>query len=300
MPSINQAQLITKHIGLPVWSLILAATLWGIFWYPLRLFNDQGLSGLWASLFMYIGTLAVGGPWLVKYRHAFVRSPLLLLGIALTSGWTNIAFTLAVIEGPVLRAILLFYLSPVWATLMAWLFLKESHGLRVWLVLAIAMTGAIIMLWEAHLGYPWPQSGADVLALSAGIAFAMVNILTRYTGFIPLQAKTTAAWLGGIGVAGVVIVAIQVPLQVLDNTIISYAVLYGAIGMVLMTITVQYGVTRLPVHRSSVILLFEVVVGAISAYLLANEILYLREWLGGALVLIAGYLSIPTEKDKSC
>jgi drug/metabolite transporter (DMT)-like permease len=54
---------------------------------------------------------------------------------------------------------------------------------------------------------------------------------------------------------------------------------------------VLYGVTRMPVHRSAVILLFELVVGAVSALLLTDEVVLLREWIGGAMIVSAAYLA---------
>jgi drug/metabolite transporter (DMT)-like permease len=58
-----------------------------------------------------------------------------------------------------------------------------------------------------------------------------------------------------------------------------------------MTLTVIYGVSHMPLHRSAVILLFELVVGAISAMLLTDEQVQTQEWLGGALILVAAYLA---------
>jgi drug/metabolite transporter (DMT)-like permease len=43
------------------------------------------------------------------------------------------------------------------------------------------------------------------------------------------------------------------------------------------------------VQRSSVILLFEIVAGAVSAAWLAGEGLNWREWVGGLLIIVAGY-----------
>jgi drug/metabolite transporter (DMT)-like permease len=40
-----------------------------------------------------------------------------------------------------------------------------------------------------------------------------------------------------------------------------------------------------------VILLFELVVGAVSSLLLTDEQVLLQEWLGGALILVAAYLA---------
>jgi len=58
-----------------------------------------------------------------------------------------------------------------------------------------------------------------------------------------------------------------------------------------MTLAVQYGVTRLPLHRSAVILLFELVAGTVSSILLANELLSVREVVGGGLIVLAAWWS---------
>jgi drug/metabolite transporter (DMT)-like permease len=58
-----------------------------------------------------------------------------------------------------------------------------------------------------------------------------------------------------------------------------------------MTFTVLYGVTRMPVHRSAVILLFELVIGAVSSLLLTDEVVLPREWLGGSMIIAAAWLA---------
>jgi drug/metabolite transporter (DMT)-like permease len=46
----------------------------------------------------------------------------------------------------------------------------------------------------------------------------------------------------------------------------------------------------MPVHRSAVILLFELVVGAVSSLYLTDEVILLREWIGGSMIIIAACL----------
>ena len=72
-----------------------------------------------------------------------------------------------------------------------------------------------------------------------------------------------------------------------DETIRSAAL--GWFGIVIMTLATQYGVTHMPVHRSAVIMLFELVAGAVSAGLLTEEVVHPLEWLGGALIIAAAY-----------
>ena len=46
----------------------------------------------------------------------------------------------------------------------------------------------------------------------------------------------------------------------------------------------------MPAHRSAVILLFELVAGAVSAQLLTNEVVHPQEWVGGGLIIAAAWL----------
>jgi drug/metabolite transporter (DMT)-like permease len=272
-------------------SLLFAATLWGIFWFPLRWLEDLGLQGLWITFFIYCGTLVFCLPIIIRYHREFIRTPLLLLLIALSSGWCNTAFILAVLEGEVVRVILLFYLSPVWATLLARLVLKEELTSMAYWLLCIAVAGAMLMLWSPDVGYPWPASRADWLGLSSGFAFALMNLFVHMSGATKIQVKTVAAWLGVILVAGMVLLLrgeVIITTQLLP---VVYALLIGVTIMGAMTWAVIYGVTHLPVHRSAIILLFEVVVATISTYLLTDERMSLREWLGGLAVIAAAYFS---------
>ncbi len=275
---------------LPVLGLLTAATLWGVFWYPLRLLEAQGLSGLWSSLFLYAGT-AAAWPFLLRGRMGeWRRAPLWLLLVALGSGWTNIAFVLAMLEGEVMRVLLLFYLSPLWATVLGWLFLHERIDGATLGILALAVAGAVIMLWNPALGLPWPASRADWLALSSGFAFAALNTVLRHLQGISVQVKTVAGWLGVVVMAGILLLAGQEALAA-GLPAVEAALGLGATFLVLMTLSVVYGVTHMPVQRSAVILLFEIVAGAVSSMWLTDETLSPAEWFGGALVILAAWLS---------
>jgi drug/metabolite transporter (DMT)-like permease len=68
-------------------------------------------------------------------------------------------------------------------------------------------------------------------------------------------------------------------------------VVLGLGGILIMTVLVQYGVTHMPVHRSAVLALIELVAGAVSQQLLTDEVVSAREWAGGALILAGAWLS---------
>ena len=107
------------------------------------------------------------------------------------------------------------------------------------------------------------------------------------------------AWLGVVLVAGAWILAANQPVPVVSYPVWAGAVLLGWFGFLIMTVTVIYGVTHMPLHRSAVILLFELVVGAVSALLLTDEQVLPREWLGGGLILMAAYLTAHAQVGES-
>jgi len=283
---------------LPVISLLLSASLWGLFWIPLRWLELQGLAGVWITFLIYCGTLVYAIPILALHYRSLVRQPWLLVLIGLSSGWTNIAFILAVLEGEVVRIVLLFYLSPIWATLLARLVLKEHMTIKSYWLLLMAIAGAMLMLWSPKTGYPWPQSRADWYGLSSGFGFALMNLCVHMTREVDIKTKTASAWVGVFLVAGVAVFMRSENIGSVEPLTVLYALLIGMTLIGAMTWLVVYGMTHVPVHRSAVILLFEIVVATVSTYALTMERLSTREWLGGLAVVLAAYLSARQQKSQ--
>ncbi|MGD2056718.1 MAG: DMT family transporter [Gammaproteobacteria bacterium] len=276
---------------LPIISLLFTASLWGIVWYPLRLLESQGLTGLWSSLISY-GAAMLAGSW-VFFREARVLREnflqLMLMGVM--AGWCNVAFILAVLDGTIVRVLLLFYLSPFWAVCLGWLLLGERLDGKSLLVFLLAVSGAMIMLWDAQVGMPWPREDADWLAVSSGFAFALSNVLVRRLQPVGVWLKSASSWLGVVLVALAWIAGGGAAIPAVAPGIYLLAIVLGLCGFLLMTLTVQYGVSHMPVHRSAVILLFELVVGALSSLLLTDEVVLVREWIGGAMIVTAAWIA---------
>jgi drug/metabolite transporter (DMT)-like permease len=287
----------TSTIG-PVMMLLWTATFWGSVWYPLRLLEAAGLSGLWTTWVIF-AVAAVPGLWLSWARRRVLwQHPGLLLLIGLANGWLNTGFVLAVLEGNVVRVLLLFYLSPLWSTLLGWWWLGERPSRLGLATLALAMFGAMLMLWNPQLGFPWPQDRADWLAISAGMCFSLSNVLMRRLKHLPSILKATVAWWGVVIIVGVWLLLVQAPLPTISSQAWLGAGLLGIIGIFSASLALVYGVKKMPVHRSAVILLFELVAGAVSSQWLTDEIVTLMEWIGGALIMLAAYLSARDVGDE--
>lgn len=276
---------------LPVLSLLFTATLWGVVWYPLRLLQAQGLSGLWSALISYGAALVVCLWVFSRERQVLKENARYLVYMAIAAGWCNVAFIMAVLDGTVVRVLLLFYLSPFWAVCLGWLMLGERLDGKSMLVFAIAVCGAMIMLWDERIGFPWPRDESDWLAVSSGFAFALSNVYVRKMYQVGVWLKSASSWLGVVLVSLVWIGVSRTGVPDININIFLFAIALGLSGFLVMTVTVQYGVSHMPVHRSAVILLFELVIGAVSSLLLTDEVVYVNEWVGGGMIILAAWIA---------
>lgn len=279
-------------------ALIYGALCWGVIWYPYRLLNDIGLSGVQSSLLSYSLALLIGS-MLFWRRFKYVRQvPASAYWLSLVAGWTNLAYVLAVIDGEVMRVMLLFYLSPLWTLLLARVWLHEPWRKPQLLAIALSLLGAVLMLTDGQWMWPWPQSTSDWLALSAGIGFSLTNVMTRFSTHLTVAAKGTLVWLGVFGLSLVVLLWQSgmagfafVSATTLTSQV-TITLLIIALLLISATLLVQYGVTKIPAIQASVLFMTELIVAAVAAYFLAHETMSAMEMIGGCCIIAAGVLSV--------
>jgi drug/metabolite transporter (DMT)-like permease len=290
-------------------SLLTGATIWGMVWYPYRVLEQSGMSGLHASVLSYLVALLVGVVMLRgALRHAWQAGGYSwkLLLIALAGGGCNLGYVLAVLHGEVMRVLLLFYLAPLWTVLWARLLLGERLSRVGMGVVALSLAGAITMLWQPELDMPWPTRGAEWLGLAAGFLFALSNVMVRQSVELSIELKSLSVFFGVVLLGGLVmgfqaISGTLPPLPVGMMTQWGMLGLLVLIGLILMVtnLVVQHGLTQTPANQAIVIFLFELVVAALSSWWLAGETMTLREWLGGAMIvaasLFSGHLAVEHE-----
>jgi drug/metabolite transporter (DMT)-like permease len=284
---------VSRLPSLPVVSLLVGASLWGVVWYPYRLMGAAGLDGAWSSALTYGLALAVGTAIFFSHWRDVMRAPLACAVMGLAIGWSNLAYVIGVLEGEVMRVLLLFYLAPLWTVPLAHCLLGEKLDARGGIVMAIALAGAAVMLWHPEAGVPWPASRAEWLGVAAGFFFALGNVLVRRLAHVRDTAKSLAIW-AGVTVAAVTFLpfaptATDAALRAAAGT----WTLWVPVGLALlvMSLALQYGLTRVPANRAIVILLFELVVAALASYLLTGERLRPQDWAGGLLIVAASLAS---------
>ena len=286
----TQAHKRVQHLA-PI-GLLFGAICWGIIWYPYRIMEEAGVSGVSSSFYTYCIAVAAGMLLFAKHWRGVLQLPKSIFWLALVAGWTNLSYVLAVIDGEVMRVMLLFYLSPLWTLILAHFWLKERTNAKGLAVIAVSLTGAFIMLWQPG-AWPIPMNEAEWMAVSAGMGFALTNVITRKSTHLSVPAKSMAVWLGVIMMALVFIPFQAQPLPSPAFFSMTDWLVMGLIALLLMaaTLFVQYGNTHIPATRASVLFLFELVVAAIASYYLANEVMELHEWIGGSLIIAAALYS---------
>ncbi|HSW20225.1 MAG TPA: EamA family transporter [Ramlibacter sp.] len=276
--------------ALPALALVLNAFVWGVSWWPFRVLHEQGLHPLWATAGVYLMSLAC----LFALRPQALRQALGHPGLwllALAAGVTNVGFNWAVTVGDVVRVVLLFYLMPAWAVLLAWLLLGERPTAASLLRLALALCGVGVVLGSADTGLPLPRSLPDWLAILGGFSFALTNIMLRRLNAAPAPARVLAMFAGGAAMASATAAlgAAQglIPAPALGQASAAFVGLGLGLAFLLGNVALQYGASRLAASTTALVMLSEVVFASASSVALGAAQPGLRTWVGGALVLAA-------------
>ena len=282
---------ITRRAWLPALALTLNAFTWGVSWWPFRQLEAAGLHPLWATALIYavavvVITLKQPAAW-----SELLRTPALWV-LVLASGTTNATFNWAMTIGDVVRVVLLFYLMPLWAVLLARVLLGERFTLLAWVRVVLALAGAAIVLWPEHGdGWPLPRTLADGLALLGGFSFALNNVMLRREAARSAGARGLAMFAGGTGVSAALALSMAVALPPdvaagwLAGTLVLALVFLGG------NLALQYGAARLPANATAVIMITEVLFASGSAVLLGAGSLTPALLLGGGLIVVASLLA---------
>ena len=282
------------HRALPALALTLNALTWGVSWWPFRELQARGLHPLWATVLIYAVAVVAITLWRRGAWGELRRTRSLWL-LVLASGTTNACFNWGVTVGDVVRVVLLFYLMPLWAVLLARLLLHEALTRAALLRVALALVGAAVVLWPEQGGLPLPRTLPEWLGVLGGFTFALNNVLLRREAHQPEAARALAMFLGGAGVAGLLATTLLLQGAVPPPPAPATGWVLGGLAMgaafLIGNMALQYGASRLPANVTAVVLITEVLFASISAVLLGAGIVTPMLALGGAFIVTAALLS---------
>ncbi len=278
----------------PALALVFNAFVWGVSWWPFRRLESAGLHPLWATTLIYaVAVIVISLARPAAWRELLAHRALWLLVLA--SGTTNAAFNWAVTIGDVVRVVLLFYLMPLWAVLLARLLLDERLTRSALLRVALALAGALVILWPAGGGLPLPRTLAEALGVLGGFSFALNNVMLRREAARSEGARALAMFVGGMLVAALLALLLTPGGAVPAPPAPAPGWLAGALALagffLAGNLALQFGATRLPANATAVIMLTEVFFASVSAMALGAGTLDARLALGGAAIVVAALLA---------
>jgi drug/metabolite transporter (DMT)-like permease len=269
-----------------------AGAIWGLYWIPLRAVNGVGINGSWATTLFYLVPLILLLPIVVIRWRRIINAGWPLQWIAIPAALALVLYSNAFLYTDVIRAILLYYLTPIWSALLARAWLKEPITRSRVVAIGFGILGLFVIL-NADQGAPIPKNPGDWMGLISGLFWALAaNVMRRE----PVQNTfdVLATWFFWAVVFGLILAL----LPILDRPNIPeigdiIRILPWFIPVVLFLIipgfyAIAWGVPLLNPGTVGILFMTEISVGAIAAALLTDEPFGMREILGVGLITAAG------------
>jgi drug/metabolite transporter (DMT)-like permease len=275
----------------PSLAILGSTVLWGTLWIPLRHLNAAGSGGPWATAAgFFLPLLALLPFGLIRWR------------IIVAGGWplARAGFLMAVcialyaealLRGYVARVILLFYLTPVWSTLLAWAVLAEAVTRARIVTVAVGLTGMFIVFGVGN-GLPVPRSAAEWMGLLSGFCWGLSMVSLRRVAGAAEFDKVFVQFLF-VGALFLLLTSVPggrpspVPPPETFFESASWLLLFGLVWMPVVLWLTMFGGSRLDPGRVAVLLMLEVVIGLVSAALLTDEPFGPREIVGAICIVAA-------------
>jgi drug/metabolite transporter (DMT)-like permease len=282
-------------------AVLISAGIWGLYWIPLRYLEGLGVAEAWTVALINIpAAVVIGVIFLLQYKSQipYLRHGIL---IGVFMGLTVAMFTIGLVHSSVVRVTLLFYLTPVWSTLIGTFWLQESVTRSRWLAIGIGLLGLVFLVSQG--GGQLPLNIGDLYGFVSGITWAIGGAMIKRYGEVPmptllffqfLMASAFALLLGAAtGIA---------PMPTFELLVqVGPASVAISIGLILPSILIIFWAQKfLYPGRVALLMMTEVMVAALTASLfLPNEAMGVIEWIGATLIVGACLVEVLEQPAKA-
>ena len=265
-----------------------AGAVWGLFWIPLRALEDAGINGLWITVvYFLIPTICLIPIVLSRWQHV-KQGGISLQLTTMLSGGALLLYSTSIVYTDVVRAMLLFYLTPIWATILARIFLGDLITPSRIIAMLLAILG-MLTIFGLGARFPIPQNIGDWLGIGSGFLWAVAMVRIRMSeshSAIELTAGFFQWSLIFSAGAAFLLAPSQIPKSEQVLPALPLLLIFMALLVLPGTYASLWGPKYLSPGVVGLLFMTEIIVGAISVALLAGEPFGIRELMG--VLLIAG------------
>ncbi len=261
----------------------------------------QGIDGAWAVTLLNLPAgivLIVPVLWHWSRHRPYLKQA---LAIGLFTGFALALYGIGIAYTSVVRATMLFYLTPVWATLIGIFWLGERAVWQRWVAIGSGLAGLALLLSG---GSTVPLSIGDLYAILSGVVWAIgAAMIMRFEG-VPLPSMLSAQFfftaiaafiLGGI--AG----AVEIPELDQLRTVAPMSVGISLLAFVPAVGVLFWAQKFLFPGRVGLLMMSEAMTAVVTASIfLPEERMSVIAWIGAALIVGACLLEVllsPSEPE---
>lgn len=271
-----------------------AGAAWGLFWIPLRQLEEVAVTGAWPSVLFFGVPMIIVAPLLLFRWRSIVAGCLRPQLIGLVCGCAIAIYANSVIYTEVVRAMLLYYMTPVWSILLARVWLGERITASQVVAIVIGVAGMMAIL-HVDNGFPWPRNLGDWFGLASGVVWAVGAVLMRETpNYHAVDLTWSFLFWSAVASLAMAFMPFAPSPPAMANVIDSIPWLAPATLVIVVPalFAVMWGAPKLNPGVVGLLFMTEITVGAVTAALWAGEPFGIREITGVILISLAGVVEI--------
>lgn len=244
----------------------------------------------WFGVFVVPAMLIVsrvGGKSVADIRNEIDSA---MWAAGLSQGASTMLFIFAIKNTSIANTVVIIAAAPIMAALVSWIVLRERTSRRVWIAIALSMSGILVVM-SGSLG-----EGAlrgDLLAVGA-ITLWSINliILRKY----PDMDRVLAVGCGGFLMA----IFSFVPADIFGHSFTTYLLLFlmGAVGGPLSRVALSTATKYLSAAEVSLFAPIETLAAIMWAWVFFGEVPLPRTYVGGVAVLVAFLVAMTPARSQ--
>ena len=289
-------QLIFKSDKILSLIIVVSSCAWGLYWLPLRSIEQSGIVGSWSIVLVNACPLLILVPLIFFNLDKLKKypKPIFFAGIMIGAAFTFYANGL--VQTSVIRATLLFYLSPIWSTIIGIIWLNERLTIARVISIIVALIGIIFLLYDFRDQETVILNFGDFSSILSGLFWALGASILKKWSKLPIIPLTAIVYFSTTSLSillAIMVYKAPIPSLALIGQNFSTAFIWSVI-VLLPSFCIIFRISQILFPgRVGILMMSEVAVAVISAkILLPEEQMVILQWIGASAILLAGVVEI--------